>query len=305
MIDTAYFRQATLLLRILPLIQGEKTFALKGGTAINFFIRDLPRLSIDIDLVYLPINERNTALGDISRSLMHVSRKIEHIIPGSKTVLKKMRNTEFYKGMVVRNKDATVKIEPNFVIRGSIFETDKRALCQKAQKIFKMELDAQILSKEELYAGKLCAALDRQHPRDIFDIHILCQHEGITEKTRKAFIVYLISHPRPIVELLNPRIQDIRKLYENEFYGMVNLVIDCDDLIETQKQLAPMLVDALTDEEKQFIVSVKAGVPEWDLLGLKGIEDMPAVRWKLYNISRMDKHKLKLAQKKLHEFLEL
>lgn len=236
---------------------------------------------------------------------MHVSRKIEHIIPGSKTVLKKMRNTEFYKGMVVRNKDATVKIEPNFVIRGSIFETDKRALCQKAQKIFKMELDAQILSKEELYAGKLCAALDRQHPRDIFDIHILCQHEGITEKTRKAFIVYLISHPRPIVELLNPRIQDIRKLYENEFYGMVNLVIDCDDLIETQKQLAPMLVDALTDEEKQFIVSVKAGVPEWDLLGLKGIEDMPAVRWKLYNISRMDKHKLKLAQKKLHEFLEL
>jgi hypothetical protein len=52
MIDTVYFRQAELLLRVLPLVDREAVFALKGGTAINFFVRDLPRVPVDIDLVY-------------------------------------------------------------------------------------------------------------------------------------------------------------------------------------------------------------------------------------------------------------
>ena len=67
--DTVFFRQAELLLRVLPFVNEEKIFALKGGTAINFFFRDLPRLSIDIDLTYLPINDRETALTDIEKAL--------------------------------------------------------------------------------------------------------------------------------------------------------------------------------------------------------------------------------------------
>ena len=59
--DTIFFKQAELLLRILPLIDKEEVLALKGGTAINFFVRDLPRLSVDIDLTYLPVNERSFA----------------------------------------------------------------------------------------------------------------------------------------------------------------------------------------------------------------------------------------------------
>jgi predicted nucleotidyltransferase component of viral defense system len=57
--DTVFFRQAELLLRILPLIYKEYVFALKGGTAINFFVRDLLRLSVDIDLTYLPLKNRD------------------------------------------------------------------------------------------------------------------------------------------------------------------------------------------------------------------------------------------------------
>jgi hypothetical protein len=60
--DIVFFRQAELLLRIIPLIDREASFALKGGTAINFFVRDLPRISVDIDLVYLPIGERDESL---------------------------------------------------------------------------------------------------------------------------------------------------------------------------------------------------------------------------------------------------
>jgi hypothetical protein len=67
--DTIYFRQVQLLVRIIPLIASESCFALKGGTAINLFVRDIPRLSVDIDLVYLPMDERETALQNIRAAL--------------------------------------------------------------------------------------------------------------------------------------------------------------------------------------------------------------------------------------------
>ena len=50
-----YVNQSRLLLQLLPLIKKYPHFALKGGTAINFFIRDFPRLSVDIDLSYIKI----------------------------------------------------------------------------------------------------------------------------------------------------------------------------------------------------------------------------------------------------------
>ncbi len=81
--DTVFFRQAELLLKMLPLIYREDMFALKGGTAINFFIRDLPRLSVDIDLTYLPVNERGFALDDINRALIRVSEENKRRIPGT------------------------------------------------------------------------------------------------------------------------------------------------------------------------------------------------------------------------------
>jgi hypothetical protein len=46
------------LIRVLPSIAEEACFALKGGTAINLFVRDMPRLSVDIDLTYLPVQPR-------------------------------------------------------------------------------------------------------------------------------------------------------------------------------------------------------------------------------------------------------
>ena len=72
MINTIYYNQAELLLRILPLIYRQREFALKGGTAINFFFRNLPRLSVDIDLVYLPIEDRATTLQNISNLLSYL-----------------------------------------------------------------------------------------------------------------------------------------------------------------------------------------------------------------------------------------
>ena len=143
----------------------------------------------------------------------------------------------------------------------------------------------------DLYGGKICAALDRQHPRDLYDIHLLFRNEGITDEIRKAFIVYLICHPRPILEILNPSMVDIRGPFEKEFRGMVLEPVTCELLEEERRRLFEEIKAGLTDEEKIFIVSVKEGKPRWDLIGLAGIERLPAIRWKLINIEKMTPRK--------------
>ena len=76
MADNIYQKQAELLLRILPLVMREDVFALKGGTAINFFWRDYPRLSVDIDLTYMKVQKRDLSLLDISDRLASIEARI-------------------------------------------------------------------------------------------------------------------------------------------------------------------------------------------------------------------------------------
>jgi len=301
--DTVFFRQAELLLRILPLIHREEVFALKGGTAINFFVRDLPRLSVDIDLTYLPVNERDFALNDIRNALIRISEEIQRRIPGTKVTLRKIHGANILKGMVVEREGVTVKIEPNLVMRGSVYPPEVRTLSRKAQEVFELSIQNRILSTEELYAGKICAALDRQHPRDLFDVHWLIRNEGLSLRTRKAFLVYVISHPRPMIEILNPRFNDIRDIFENEFKELVTEKVSYEELCATRESLVSMLTNEVTPEEKHFLVSVKEGVPKWDLLGLEGVEKLPAVKWKLLNIGKMEPSKHRDAVHKLRDYV--
>jgi predicted nucleotidyltransferase component of viral defense system len=301
--DSVFFKQAELLLKILPMIYREDVFALKGGTAINFFIRDLPRLSVDIDLAYLPVNERGFALDDIRNVLIRISEEIKRRIPGTRIVLKSIRGTNTLKGMVVNKEEATVKIEPNLVMRGSVYPPETKSLSQKAQELFELLFRSRILATDELYAGKICAALDRQHPRDLFDVRLLVENQRLTDKTRKAFIVYLISHPRPMVEILNPQMKGVRDVFEKEFKDMIVEDVTYEELEIAREHLVSLLLRELTTQEKRFIVSVKEARPEWELLGLEGIEDLPAVKWKLLNIERMERSKHEKAVRKLRAYL--
>jgi len=119
--DTVFFKQAELLLRILPLVYEQDVFALKGGTAINFFLRDLPRLSVDIDLTYLPLNDRDTALDEICSRLLLISEGIKRRIPGTRIIPKIIHGTEVVRGLIVDREGVTIKIEPNLVLRGSVY----------------------------------------------------------------------------------------------------------------------------------------------------------------------------------------
>ncbi|MFH2220093.1 MAG: nucleotidyl transferase AbiEii/AbiGii toxin family protein [Pseudomonadota bacterium] len=301
--DTVFFKQAELLLRILPLIYKEDVFALKGGTAINFFVRDLPRLSVDIDLAYLPVNDRDFALNEIRRILILISEGIKRRISGTEVITRKIHGTEVVRGLIVDHAGITVKIEPNLVLRGSVYPPEIKTLSKKAQDLFELSLQSRTLSTYDLYAGKICAALDRQHPRDLFDVHLLLKSEGLTSEIRKAFVVYLVSHPRPMVEVLSPQQKDISEIFEKEFKAMIAEDIASDLMETTRDELVAIIRKELTSDERRFIVSIKQGQPLWNLLGLEGIQDLPAVKWKLLNISRMDPTKHQKAVHKLRDYL--
>ena len=163
------------------------------------------------------------------------------------------------------------------------------------------------LSVADLYGGKICAALARQHPRDLFDVKLLFENEGITDSIRQAFVIYLASSPRPIHELLNPNpnIQDVRKSFEDEFIGMTQSPVIYTELVETRYQLINHLLQSLTGDERKFLLSMKMGEPDWTAIPIVGINVLPALEWKVINIKKMDKVKHAAAVKNLKKVLEI
>ncbi len=301
--NSQYLKQAELLLKVLPIINRESVFALKGGTAINFFVRDLPRLSVDIDLVYLPVEERERSYKNISTGLLKAEETILKIIPGTKSQRKVFG--DFVIGLIIQNSEATIKIEPNTTMRGSVLPAVEYELGAYAKTMFELSLKVRSLAKEELYAGKICAALDRQHPRDLYDIKLLFDNEGLTDVMRKLFIVYLISHNRPMHELLRPNFLNIADIYNQEFLGMVREPVALDELEAVRKKLVSEISKSLTYEERKFLISFKSMKPDWSLLGFNDIEKLPAVNWKLMNLKKMDRVKHSVALSKLEKVLSL
>ncbi len=296
--------QVALILRSIPHVAAEDCFALKGGTAINLFVRDMPRLSVDIDLAYLPVDEpRETALKGIGAGLGRIAAAIRKAIPGAKVQASGAQGTGRIRKLIVATGKTRIKIEPNEVIRGSVFPVEERELTRRAETTFELSVTARTLSVPDLYGGKLCAALDRQHPRDLFDIKVLLENEGVTDLIRRAFVVYLASHDRPIRELVDPTRRDIRQTYESEFVGMTLEEITYEDLIEAREALIQIVRSALTDAEKAFLLSLKEGQPKWALLGIQGLEKFPAIQWKLKNIQKMSGRKHADALEKLKKAL--
>ena len=301
MFDPRYDAQVRLLLRCLPEISRHPCFALKGGTAINLFVRDLPRVSVDIDLTYLPLKPRREALQEIHGTLRTLKASIEQRVPGSR--VRESRSRHYVVKLLVSTNDAMVKIEPNLILRGSVHAPEDRDLCLTTQERFGAFVSVQMLSTADLYGGKLCAALDRQRPRDLFDVKLLLDDTGITPEIRRAFVVYLAGHDRPMNELLAPRLQDIGRLYVDQFAGMTRNEVSLDDLLQIQHNLANTLVRALDDAEREFLVSIKRGEPEWDRLGIEHLAQLPAIQWKLINVRKMDPVKHKAALDRLIEVL--
>lgn len=279
----------------------EKCFALKGGTAINLFIRDLPRLSVDIDLVYLPMDDRETALTHITDALNRIADSIVEKINGVK-IQKSFESRVDALRLIVKQGDAQIKIELSPVLRGTVFPEKLREVTEKVEEQFGY-VEMPVVSLADLYAGKLCAALDRQHPRDLFDVKFLLENEGLSQDLRKTFLVYLISHNRTMAELLRPTRKELQATYDNEFIRMAQIDVPLEELEAVRETMISELNKSLTDEEKRFLLSFKALKPNWTLLGLSNIENLPAVRWKMHNLEKMDKNRHSEALKNLKDVL--
>ena len=286
-VDERYRRQVALLVRTLPFVAEEKCFALKGGTAINLFVRDLPRLSVDIDLTYLPVASREESLADIDAGLRRIAGRIEASLAAARVQPGKIRGENAVNKLFVRDGRVQVKIEVTPVLRGCVYEPEERGVSPVVERQFGFAATP-VVSFPDLFAGKLVAALDRQHPRDLFDVRELLASEGIDERLRTAFIVYLIGHNRPLAELLAPARRDMAEEFRRGLAGMTEIPVALDALVGAREELIADVVGRMPDAHKRFLLSFETGAPEWSLLDAPNVERLPAVQWRLENLARLD-----------------
>jgi len=302
-LQDAYRKQVELLIRCLPDVEKQICFALKGGTAINLFVHNMPRLSVNLELVYLPIEPRERTLLNIERSLSEICDSIEQHIAGAK-VMKTSKDNHINQ-LLVKHDGVRIKIEPNIIQRGAIFKVEEKTLCERAESEFELSATANILADAELYGSKLVDALHCQHPCDLFDVKLLLENEGLTEGIRRALVVYLISHPHPMHKLLKPNLKDLEYEYRTQFKGLSNIPILLSDLLETRADVIKTIKNALTTEERHFLISIKSGEPDWTLLDIPQLAQLPGIKWKLQNVRKMGANKRQLSVDKLKNILDI
>lgn len=293
-----YNEQVKLLLDVLPFVAEEKQLALHGGTAINLFVRDMPRLSVDIDLTYIPVEDREITLRSIKEILLRLKKQIETSLVTSLIEAK----PEIGK-LLISNDKATIKLEINLVGRGIFENTEKAVLCDSAQEVFDKFVEVDMVSLGQLFGGKICAALDRQHPRDLFDVKYLLETEGFSDEIKRGFIYCLLGSERPIFEILNPHRLDQREALVNQFDGMTDVPFTYDDYESTREMLIKAVQASLTDADIDFLIGFKSLEPDWSIYPY---EQYPSIRWKQLNIQKLkDKNPQKYDKQvdRLRDFL--
>ena len=289
-ISDLYRRQAELLVKTIPFVARETCFALKGGTAINLFVRDMPRLSVDLDLTYLPIADRISSLREIDAAMRRIADAIGLGIPDVRINTGVVAAQNCVNRLIVSAGGVQIKIEVTPVMRGCVNEPAIKPVSARVEDEFGYA-EIQVVSFSDLYAGKIVAALDRQHPRDLFDVRDLLANEGIGEGLRKAFIVYLLSHNRPMAEVLAPARLDIASEFARGFEGMTEASVTLDELLRAREALIADIMGGMPENHRHFLMSVKRGEPSWRLLGVPGAEALPAVRWRLENLAKLEREK--------------
>ncbi len=283
MVRELYAAQAAMLVRVLPYVAEEECFALKGGTAINMFYRDLPRLSVDIDLAYLPIQDRDQSLTEICAALDRITERINralHLGEARRIAGDGATRIQVWQGR------ARIKIETSPVARGVLHEPEHRTVTDAVEEEFGFA-EIKVVSFEDLFGGKLHAAVDRQHPRDLFDVHLLYQNEGLTDALFRTFLIYIASSPRPAHELLNPNPIALDQPYAREFEGMTRTPVDLAALTDTRARLFADLRTRLDNPARTFLLSLHDGAPDFDAINVPKAAELPAVRWKLINLNKL------------------
>lgn len=298
--EEKYLKQVKLVVEVLQIVATENCFALKGGTAINLFYNKLPRLSVDIDLTYIGFETRNIACQNINMALNRITERLRN-----KGYIAKIQGDNIEKKIICANSETTIKIEPNYIIRGYVEKPEILEVCDKVEDEFGYA-EIQVISKKELYGGKICAALDRQHPRDLFDVKELIKKSEIDKELIKGFLVMLLSHDKPLHETLNPNIKNQNEIFEKQFIGMTNENFTYEQHIKTLEYLIKLIKIKISPYKQLLLdfVSLKSNLQDF---GIENLENLPAIKWKLKNLEKLRENnsvKFKEQYEKLVSYFE-
>lgn len=278
--NNIYRQKVELLLRILPFVTDEECFAIHGGTAINLFVKDLYRLSVDIDVTYIPIEDRNTSLLRINEALERISDRVKRTFRDVRVIPR----LDISK-ITCESRGCQVKIEVNQTKRGLVCgDAILYPLCEKAQEMFGMEVDARIVSLPQLYGGKISAALSRQHPRDLFDIKQM--NIPLTD-VKEGLIFCLLGSDRPIHESFAPNLIDQHEAMERQFSGMSEIPFTYNDFEATREKLVNDVNSVMTEDDRRFLIGFEELSVDWENSPYSSFKEYPSVRWKMQNLQKL------------------
>lgn len=301
--DNRYTERVKLLVEILPTLAAESRFALKGGTAINLFEHDLPRLSVDIDATWLPFTDFANDTREISSALENIGTTLRSGPLRLKIQTSGTETTGIHRLIASRNR-AYVQIETTPVMRGTVHPIRTMRVRPRVEQAFGFA-EAQVLDFADLYAGKLCAALSRQHPRDLFDMQPLLEDGRLDERLWRTFLVYLTCSPKPAAEMLAPRVpRDFEQIFAAHFQGMTATPVTAKSLMQVREQLLHRISELLDAPSRAFLESIEREAPDFTLIGLPQAAALPGVRRKLSNLSQRSAAKRAEDHETLKEFLD-
>ena len=299
-----YADRVKLLVDILPTLAGEKRFALKGGTAINLFEHDLPRLSVDIDLTWLPVGEFASDAQAIANALEQLGEKLRS---GPLRLHVQASSTEgaSVNRLIASRGRHRVQVETTPVMRGTVHPIRTLSVQPGVERAFGFA-EMQVLDFADLYAGKMSAALSRQHPRDLFDIQRLQDDGRLDDRLWRTFLVYLTCSPKPAAEILAPKKpRDFEQIFASHFQGMSADPVSAESLLDTRARLLRRISELLDAPSKAFLVSVERETPDFNLIGLPHAADFPGVRRKLLNLSQRSVKKREADYRQLAALLRI
>ncbi len=302
--DDPFRERLQLLTELLPVIAREARFALKGGTAINLFEHDLPRLSVDVDLTWLAVGDFAGDQHAITAALEGLAQRLRAAPLRLHVAASIAAGAGGVTRLIATRLGARVQIETTPVMRGTVHPVRMMTVQPRVQAEFGFA-EMQVLDHADLYAGKLAAALSRQHPRDLFDVGVLLDSGRLDAHLWRTFLVYLTATPKPAAELLAPREPlGFAAAFGSQFRGMTREPVTVEWLLHARERLLMRVSELMDDATQKFLVSVERERPDFTSIGLPHAANLPGVQRKLYNLAQRTPAKREADYCQLVETLE-
>ncbi len=271
-------------------------FALKGGTALNLYGLNMPRLSLDVDLVFLPEVKAEEASWLQGEALFQFQKLIEQRLPDAE-VMSRLDSAQNINALVVRLRRIETAVELVPTTRGHLYPLEKKNLCALGRIYWHHPLPAQLVSWAEVCAGKFMARLERQKARDLMDCDNILKLGPIDDQIRLAFLVEILGRGMPTVRMNSQNLVETiwfplspadlwtgepRPVDRVDWSSLTRLVAKPmlrSELDSVQDVLRQELLVKMPAYHKDFLLMWVRGTPHWSLLDYPRLEDRPILQY--------------------------